>query len=63
MKPGKSGKEHPCAGCIHFYGAYRANKCCNYLFDTGRRRPCPPGSACTVKFCATNQNPGYKTFL
>jgi hypothetical protein len=23
--------------------------CCNFLFKTGQRRPCPPGDACTVK--------------
>ena len=22
---------------------------CNYLFVTGKRRPCPPGDECTVK--------------
>lgn len=41
--------EHPCGGCVHYYGYYRANKCCNFLFDTDHRRPCPPGAACTVK--------------
>lgn len=38
-----------CVGCVHYYGYYRDNKCCNYIFDTGHRRPCPPGAACTVK--------------
>lgn len=23
--------------------------CCNYMFSTGQRRPCPPGDACTEK--------------
>lgn len=23
--------------------------CCDYLFVTGRRRPCPPGRRCTVR--------------
>ena len=37
-----------CAGCIYmgwagWYG------CCNYLFMTDKRRPCPPGKNCTVK--------------
>lgn len=44
-----SGSEHPCAGCLHFYGAYAANRCCNYILDTGKRRPCPAGDGCTVK--------------
>ena len=41
--------KHPCEGCVHFYGAYKHNRCCNYLFDTGNRRPCLPGKDCTVK--------------
>lgn len=45
-------------GCAHFYGAYRDNKCCNYLFDTGHRRPCPPGAACTVREKATKKRKG-----
>ena len=44
-----SETKHPCAGCLHFYGRYHNNKCCNYLFDTGHKRPCPPGEECTVK--------------
>lgn len=43
------GSDHPCEGCVHFYGAYRYNRCCNYLFDTGNRRPCPAGEECTVR--------------
>lgn len=43
------GSEHPCTGCLHFYGRYHNNKCCNYLFDTGHMRPCPAGTGCTVK--------------
>lgn len=39
----------PCKGCIHYYGAYAINQCCNYIFDVGHRRPCPPGTECTVK--------------
>lgn len=41
--------KYPCEGCVHFYGAYKHNRCCNYLFDTGYRRPCPAGTGCTVK--------------
>lgn len=41
-QPGKG-----CAGCLHWYGAYL--KCCNYIFDVGKRRPCEPGEGCTVR--------------
>ncbi len=44
-------KENPnCRGCIHItkIGAMYG---CNYLFDVGKRRPCEPGAACTVKEC------------
>lgn len=39
----------PCAGCIHYHAYFRANLCCNYIFNVGHRRPCPPGAECTVK--------------
>lgn len=42
-------QEHPCEGCLHYYGAYKINRCCNYLLDTDKVRPCPPGEGCTVK--------------
>ena len=42
-------KNHPCFGCIHFYGIYYVNYCCNYIFDVGHPRPCLPGAGCTVK--------------
>lgn len=41
--------DHPCDGCGHFYGIYENNRCCNYIFDTGRPRPCEPGAGCTVR--------------
>lgn len=46
---GVPGDREQCAGCLHFYGDYENNRCCNYIFDVGHRRPCPPGKACTVK--------------
>lgn len=53
MKQNKEGQppqeSHPCAGCLHFYGVYQNNICCNYIFDMDRRRPCPFGKGCTVK--------------
>ena len=42
-------KNHPCYGCIHFYGIYYVNYCCNYIFDIGKPRPCLPGTDCKVK--------------
>lgn len=44
-----SEDDHPCAGCVHFYGAYEANRCCNYILDTGKKRPCKAGKDCTVR--------------
>ena len=38
-----------CEGCIYFSADYEINKCCNYIFIKGKRRPCPPGNECTVK--------------
>lgn len=37
-----------CKGCIHL-GKVASLPCCNYIFDTGKCRPCPPGEGCTVK--------------
>ena len=42
-----SGKN--CHDCKYFYGNTDFDVCCNYIFVTGRRRPCPPGDGCTVK--------------
>ena len=42
-------KESACKGCLHYYGACKNNACCNYIFDIGYMRPCPPGEECTVK--------------
>lgn len=48
----------PCEGCIHAVSVAKSKglngrtyelKCCNYILDTGRKRPCPPGKDCTVK--------------
>lgn len=41
------GCDNPCEGCLHWYSAYENNRCCNYIFDVGHRRPCPPGAKCT----------------
>lgn len=38
---------NPCEGCVHWYGSYENNRCCNYIFDMEKSRPCPPGNDCT----------------
>lgn len=38
-----------CKGCKYFGGHSEGAKCCNYIFDVGMKRPCPPGDECTVK--------------
>ena len=45
----KKKVHNPCEGCVHFYGYNAYVRCCNYLFDTGTPRPCPPGERCTVR--------------
>lgn len=40
---------HPCRGCFHWRGGHWKSVSCNYLFDTGHRRPCEPGEHCTVR--------------
>lgn len=45
-----------CIGCVHYYAMFRANKCCNYIFDEGHMRPCPPGRGCSV-YKPKEQNP------
>ena len=41
--------QHPCTGCRYFHGDYFYNRCCNYIFVTGHRRPSPPGAECTAR--------------
>lgn len=37
-----------CKGCV--YGVrLDGDWCCDFLSQTGHRRPCPPGDACTVR--------------
>jgi len=38
-----------CKDCSYFHGQFDENCCCNYIFEEGHRRPCPPGAQCTVK--------------
>lgn len=42
------GRKH-CVGCVYFYGDYEVNRCCNYIFVHGEKRPCPPGKDCTER--------------
>lgn len=54
----RSGNDaaHPCEGCLHYYGCYEITKCCNYIFDNGKPRPCKPGTECTVKRLIRNKS-------
>lgn len=38
-----------CAKCIYSTGCTDWGYVCNYYLETGKRRPCPPGTGCTVK--------------
>lgn len=38
-----------CEGCIYFGGGNESARTCNYIFITGKRRPCNPGKECTEK--------------
>ena len=49
-------KEHPCFGCCHWRGEHYNGYTCNYIFDTGHVRPCPPGAGCTVR----NEDPARR---
>lgn len=37
-----------CDGC-RYKGTVGATETCDYLLQTGRRRPCPVGKGCTVR--------------
>ena len=50
-------KTNYCEGCIHYRGVYVTDLCCNYYFDTDKRRPCPFGEGCTVKATKKNKRP------
>lgn len=38
-----------CKGCCHYRCGNGWLYVCSYIFDVGKRRPCPPGKDCTVK--------------
>lgn len=38
-----------CKGCVYLGYAGGGYMCCDYIFKTEHRRPCPPGKDCTVK--------------
>lgn len=46
-----------CAKCI-YYGKY--TKTCDYILIEDRRRPCPPGDACTARTTRRQQMGGKK---
>lgn len=53
VKKAQEKKEESCKGCIHYRpivdGSVDGIRCCHYILDTGRVRPCPGGEECTVK--------------
>lgn len=38
-----------CQKCIYYVVASYEVLCCNYYLITGKRRPCDPGTGCTVR--------------
>lgn len=38
-----------CFGCKYYFGGHEESLVCNYWDVVGRKRPCPPGEACTVR--------------
>lgn len=40
------------AGCVHWrklsFKGEGGERCCHYILDTKKKRPCPPGQKCTV---------------
>lgn len=38
-----------CRGCKYYNQITEAVFYCSYLFQTNKRRPCPPGKGCTVR--------------
>lgn len=36
-----------CTNC-RYHANVSGTVCCDYLYKTGHRRPCPPGDECTV---------------
>ena len=37
-----------CGGCAHYYGTPSSGtEHCDFIGDTGKRRPCPAGGECT----------------
>lgn len=50
-----------CRGCYHYkpyyWGTINQQWYCDYIGDTGHKRPCPPGAGCT---CYTTEIPKHK---
>lgn len=38
-----------CLNCIYYVGKCDIALCCNYYLMTDKRRPCDPGTGCTVR--------------
>lgn len=52
----KNPNQKYCEGCVYYFGEYQINKCCNYIFIEGKRRPCQPGKDCTVEIMRSEGN-------
>ena len=53
-------EKNPCEGCYHWRGEHGWSKCCNYIFDMHRRRPCEPGEHCRVKRPSSREERQFK---
>jgi len=41
--------DEACKGCQYWRGSTPGFYCCNYIFDEGHSRGCPPGKDCTKR--------------
>ena len=50
-RPRKAGfkMRKGCKGCVHWRAIASEVFCCNYVLDTEKKRPCPPGRGCTAR--------------
>ena len=49
-----------CHSCIYYIGANNASYFCNYYLLTDKRRPCDPGTGCTVRVLRKRQRKSQK---
>ena len=56
--PAKTECDGFCDDCFYYRHVTESTKCCNYIFVTGHKRPCDPGTGCTVREL---RNPKWNT--